>query len=112
MANHARTQTIIIRVNDAEKKMIEERMTLAKINTISGYIRKISIDGYVLSLDLSDISQLVRLLRNATNNLNQIARRVNETNNIYKADIEDIQENYEKLWQTAEGILKELTKIS
>ena len=42
-------------------------------------ISKMALDGYVIQLDFSDIRELNRLLRNATNNLNQIAKRTNET---------------------------------
>jgi hypothetical protein len=54
---------------------------------------------------------MVRLLSNATNNLNQIARRINETNNIYGDDIKDLQAHYERLWEQADGIMKKLADI-
>jgi hypothetical protein len=51
---------------------------------------------------------MVRLLSNATNNLNQIAKRVNGTGNLYEADIADLRERYEGLWEQAKAILREL----
>jgi len=54
---------------------------------------------------------MVQLLSNATNNLNQIARRINETHSIYESDIKDLQTHYEKLWEQAESILHGLAKI-
>lgn len=47
--------------------------------------------GYIVKLDLESVKELVALLRNATNNLNQIARLVNETLSIYAADMEDMR---------------------
>lgn len=44
-------------------------------------------------------------------NLNQIAKRANETRNIYESDIKDIQDNYEKLWGSAESIMKKLAMM-
>jgi len=57
------------------------------------------------------VNELVKLLRNATNNLNQIARRVNETNNIYADDIKDLQDHYDGLWEKADDIMKKLAEI-
>ena len=70
-----------------------------------------ALDGYIIRVDFSDIRELVRLLRNATNNLNQVAKRANETRSIYAADIKDLQDNYEKLWVASEGIMKKVAKM-
>jgi hypothetical protein len=43
--------------------------------------------------------------------LNQVAKRANETRSIYTADIKDLQDNYEKLWQSAEAIMKKLARM-
>ena len=74
-------------------------------------MRKMICDGYIIRMDFSDVREMVRLLRNATSNLNQVARRSNETRSIYAADIEDLQENYEKLWQSADAILNKLARM-
>jgi len=86
-------------------------MAESGISNRGAYIRKMILDGYVVRVDFSDVRELVRLLRNATNNLNQVAKRANETRSIYAADIADLQDNYEKLWQSAEGIMNKLVKI-
>ena len=54
---------------------------------------------------------MVQLLSNATSNLNQIAKRANETRSIYESDIKDLQVNYELLWEQAEAILRGLAKV-
>ena len=100
-----------IRVSEAERNLITEKMTAAGISNREAYFRKMILDGYVVRVDFSDVRELSRLLRNATNNLNQVAKRANETRSIYAADIADLQDNYEKLWQSAEGIMKKLAKI-
>jgi hypothetical protein len=70
-----------------------------------------AIDGYHVSIDLSDVREMVRLLKNATTNINQIAKRVNETSNIYAGDIEDLRKQYDSLWGMANKILTGLAKI-
>ena len=52
-----------------------------------------------------------RELSHIGNNLNQIAKRMNETGRIYDADIGDVLENQERLWQAASDILSSLAKL-
>ena len=86
-------------------------MAAAGISNKEAYLRKMVLDGYILRLDLSDVREMTRLLSNATNNLNQIAKRANETRNIYESDIKDLQTNYERLWEQADAILRSLANI-
>ena len=44
-------------------------------------------------------------------NVNQIAKRANETRSVYESDIADLQAHYEKLWEQAETILRSLAKV-
>lgn len=54
---------------------------------------------------------MVALLRRSGNNLNQIAKRVNETSRIYATDIECLLENQERLWSVAKEILGRLSNL-
>lgn len=58
-----------------------------------------------------ELRDMVSLLRRSGNNLNQIARRVNETSRIYATDIECLLENQEKLWTAAKEILGRLSNL-
>ena len=57
------------------------------------------------------IMDMVSLLRRSGSNLNQIAKRVNETSRIYAADIECLLENQERLWTAAKEILGKLANV-
>ena len=54
--------------------------------------------GYIIHLDMSDIQEMIRLLRICSNNLNQYARRANETGSIYAADVDDLILLCRRLW--------------
>ena len=41
------------------------------------------MDGYIVQMDMGDVVELVKLLRSISSNVNQIARRCNETRNLY-----------------------------
>jgi hypothetical protein len=97
--------------DENEAALIRERMANLGVTSLGAYMRKMAIDGYHINIDLSDVKELVSLLRRCSNNLNQIARRANETRSIYEADIEDLRRRYDTLWEAASGILAGLAKI-
>jgi len=106
-----RNNRVVFYLDDNETGLVKEKMTLAGIRNREAYIRKMILDGYIVRLDLGDVRKMVQLLSNATSNLNQIAKRANETRSIYESDIQDLQAHYEKLWEQAEAILRGLAKI-
>lgn len=98
-------------VTEEERDMVAEKMAQYGTENMSAYLRKIAIDGYVIRLELPELREMVSLLRRSSNNLNQLARRANETGRIYDADIKDVKENQERLWQAASDILAALAKL-
>ena len=111
MANRKREIMLRFRVTPEERSMIEKRMAQLGITNMAAYLRKIAIDGYVVKLDLPELREMVSLLRRVSNNVNQIARRVNETGRVYDADIGCVLENQERLWSVANEILARLAAI-
>lgn len=97
--------------NEEEAALIRERMASLGVVSLGAFMRKMAIDGYFVNLDLTDVRELVTLLRRCSNNINQYARRANETGNVYAADIEDVQAKLEEIWQQTERILRALEKI-
>ena len=91
--------------------MIQTKMEQIGTDNLSAYLRKMAIDGMIINLELPELREMVSLLRRSSNNLNQLTRRVHETGRIYDADLEDINQSYEKLWEAAQKILTSLAKI-
>ena len=92
---------IIFWVSEEEREQIQAKMDQVGTENLSAYLRKIAIDGYILKLDLPELREMISLLRRSSNNLNQIAKRLNETGRFYAADMEDILQRQEQLWQAA-----------
>lgn len=111
MANRKRGVMLAARVSEEERDLIARRMEQAGVRSLRAYLLKMAVDGYVVNLDLSDVREMVSLLRRCSNNLNQIARRANETRNIYAADIQDLLEHYDRLWEQASRILRGLARL-
>lgn len=110
MARNRNVQ-IIFWVSEAEKGMIEEKMAQAGMRNLSAFLRRIAIDGMIVRLELPELKEMVSLLRYASNNINQIARRMNESGRVYGTDLEQVIQNQEQLWDMANGILVKLAGI-
>ena len=98
-------------VDENERDLIADKMAEANIQNREAYIRKMCLDGYVLRLDFTDVRRMAWLLSNATNNLNQIAKRANETRSICAKDVQALRADYENLWAFAQDVMKKLTRL-
>ena len=98
-------------VSEQEQQLIYDRMTQLGSRNMGAYLRKMAIDGYIIQLDLSDLKQMISLLRYTSNNLNQLTKKVHETGNIYEEDLRYLQITYDKLWDAANEIMKRLYSI-
>ena len=105
------TDRVRVWIKPEERKLIERRMKEAGIRNMSAYIRKMAIDGYVIRLDLSDLKEVSRLMGINSNNLNQYAKKANETGSIYLNDIRSLQDQHEKIWEELREIKLKLASI-
>lgn len=90
-----RTIPLYFKVSPEEKEIIDKKMELLGTHNQRAYLRKMAVDGYIVRVDMTDVKELAALLRNCSNNLNQIARRVNSTGNLYEEDITDLKTDME-----------------
>lgn len=106
-----RDQDVHFLASKEEVQRIHEKMDELGIRSMGAYLRKMALDGYCINLDLQDVKELVSLLRRCSNNLNQYAKRANETGNIYESDIRDLQERLEEIWTDMKEVLVCLSSI-
>ncbi len=100
------------RVSPEELALIKQKMAQLGTENREAYLRKMALDGYVMRLELPELKELVSLMRRSSNNLNQLTRRVHETGRIYDADLEDISQRQEALWDGVHQVLTQLAKLS
>ena len=106
------TKYIRCRVTDDEYEKIREKMMKSEIKNLSAYVRKMALDGYVIVLDLSDVKEVVRLMRINSNNLNQYAKKANQTGSIYIGDINNLKGQQDKIWNAISELLVRLSNIA
>ena len=102
-----RKRPIILRcpVTAEERLLIEQKMAQLQTKRIGAYLRKMAIDGYIIQLDITDIKRMNAALSAIGRNINQIAKRVNAGGGAYKADMREIQERLDEIWQLQRRIL-------
>jgi len=110
-AKRKRNHYISFCVTEQEREMINRRMAQTGIKSLRAYMLKMGVDGRVIHVELESVREMVRLLSNATNNINQISKRANETNNIYAADLEELRGRYDELWTQTKVILRKLADM-
>ena len=106
-----RDQDVHFLASKEEVERIHQKMDELGIRSMGAYLRKMALDGYCINLDLQDVKALVSLLRSGSSNLNQYAKRANETGSIYEADIKDLQERLEEIWTDMKEVLVRLSSI-
>lgn len=105
MENRKRNVQIIIRVTEEERALIEEKMKQIPTLNLSAYARKILIDGYIITLDLQEVKGHTAQLQKIGVNINQIAKRINETGRIYADDMDEIKRAMEEVWRLERRLL-------
>ena len=105
MENRKRNVQIIIRVTEEERALIEEKMQQIPTLNLSAYARKILIDGYIITLDLQEVKGHTAQLQKIGVNINQIAKRINETGRIYADDMDEIKRAMEEVWRLERRLL-------
>ena len=90
---------------------MKKRMHDTGMNNQEKYIRKMVLTGYILRLDMSEVRENLRLIANATSNINQIAKRVNETRSIYASDMIQLRQEVGSLRSQVSDALKVYAKV-
>ena len=103
-----RTEELKIRISSEDKERIKLKMEDAGVLNMSAYVSKMALDGICIKLDLKDVRQLTVMLRRCSDNLNQYAKRANETGSIYAAGIEDLQNRLDEIWELSRQSLASL----
>ena len=99
MANRKRNIQMKFYVTEDEKRLIDEKMSQLPTRRYGAYLRKMAIDGYIIYTDTADIKAFTKELSAIGRNINQIAKRINAGGPAYQADMDEIRERLDEIWQ-------------
>ena len=98
-------------VSQEEYDLILKNMALSGNTNLSAFLRKMAIDGMVIRLDMPEIKEMLKLLRRANANINQIAKHLHETGRVYDTDLEEILGYQKEIYKGQNELLTRLVKL-
>ena len=105
MANRTRTHRNEVYLDDKEQFILEAKFKESKMKSKSAFLRKLILFGFVYDVDYSYLRNYNTELGRISKSLNQIAKRINSTNNIYQEDMDEVKELMNQVWHTQKSML-------
>ena len=109
--NRNRSRQVKFWVSDEEYALLQEKMEVAGGVNQGAYIRKMILDGYIVNLDIPELKEIIRLLSITSNNVNQMARRLNTDGSIYQQDIREVEAQLENNYRMLRKLITKLSQI-
>ena len=106
-----RTRSVQVRLTQEEYDFIEEKFRLSGYKSKSEFMRIAFFDTLIVKFSSDDMQELLRLVRSISNNVNQIAIRVNSTDKVYVEDMNNIKDGVEKIWQQLRYFRSQLQQL-
>ncbi len=111
MENRERQNRLTQRLSDDELYILEQKCKASNKKDKSSILRHLMLYGYAFDIDYSELREYNAALAKIGNNLNQIAKRMNATGNVYKADVKEVKELMQKVWHTQKSMLSRQPSI-
>ena len=111
MAQRERSVSRLLRLTPQENVLLEQKIQQSGIKNREAFMRKMLLEGYVLSLELPELKEILHLTRYTSNNVNQIARHAHETGRYYIEDIEQMVRNQEAIQDALKEVLNRLAAL-
>lgn len=107
------TRNIIVkfRVNREEADLIEAKFQNSGYKSKSDFIRMMIFQGQIIKVSDEFLSDFRRKYTSISNNINQIALRLNASGNIYTEDIAEIKNGVSEIWQQLKFFRSLLLKV-
>ena len=80
-------------------------MIESKTKNMGAYLRKMAIDGYIVTTDSTPLKKQYEEMHKIGVNINQIAKKLNAGGSAYQADMEEMRERLDEIWQLQRRIL-------
>lgn len=70
------------------------------------------IDGFIIVLDMQTVKEHTAQLQKLGVNVNQIAKRINDTGRIYASDMDEMKRVMEDVWRLEQRLLLQFKGLS
>ena len=100
-----------LRVNKEEAEWIEQKFQKSGMKSKSDFIRMMIFQGQIIKVSDDFVRDFRRKYTSVSNNINQIALRLNASGNIYAEDIAEIKNGVNEIWQQLRFFRSLLLKV-
>ena len=112
MAKRLRNIRPTITFSPAEWEEVQAKMATAGVTNFTLFAREMLLNGEVRYYDFAVLKDISRDLARLAGSINQIAKRCNETRNLYASDVELLRQEYMQVKSiTQERLCKMLRKL-
>ena len=106
--NKSRPNQFLFRLDDPEKELFRNKVARSGLSQ-QDYIKKCVLDRPVISLDRAELHKILVELSRQGNNLNQIARVLNERGDLaHENEISEMKGELEDIWQQLKQLIHTL----
>lgn len=107
------TRNIIIkfRVSNEEAEQIERKFQNSRYKSKSDFIRMMIFQGQIIKVSDDLVRDFRKKYSSISNNINQVALRLNASGNIYAEDIAEIKNGVSEIWQQLNYFRSVLLKV-
>lgn len=97
---------IYVKFRPEEVEILHNRMKEAGVQNMSAFIRKMVLNGYMIIPEWPELKGVLSLHSRISNNLNQYAKKENETGKLYEEDIAEIKQMHNEQTKFLKKILE------
>lgn len=97
---------IYVKFRSEEVEILHNRMKEAGVQNMSAFIRKMVLNGYMIIPEWPELKGVLSLHSRISNNLNQYAKKANETGKLYEEDIAEIKQMHNEQTKFLKKILE------
>lgn len=105
MESRNRNIQIHLRLNEDENYILRQKMKASGMGSLNKFLIHLILYGYVYEVDYSRLRELDTALARIGNNINQIAKHMNETDTVSAEDVRTVKELMGEIWRTQKSIL-------
>jgi len=105
MENRQRNIQIHLRLNEDENYILQQKFKASQMRSLNKFLIHLILYGYVYEVDYSRLRKLDTALARIGNNINQIARHMNETDTVSAEEVNTVKELMGEVWRTQKYIL-------
>lgn len=81
------------------------------ISNMSGYLRKMAIDGAVVKLNTDFLNETVTQLKGIGRNINQLTKRANSGEKVVASEIKAFENQLEEIWKDLRILINQFAEI-